>query len=97
MLQPVIDRFISLGVANNIFSKLTMKDYLANPFKYQKVKFIPHAFQSIKLKDDADAYSTLIDIGVFSREDVCAIFGKDVDNVDRERKIHPMTGESANA
>lgn len=96
MMQPIIDRFISLGVSYNIFEKLKMKDYLANPFKYTKVKFIPHAFQSIKLKDDAAAYQTLMDIGVFSREDVCAIFGKDIDSVDRERKLHPIHTEDSN-
>jgi len=81
--RPIVLRWLHIGILAGVFKTIDTRDYLADPYKYQRIRFIPQAWDYVNPVDDRIAEQMDIRNGLTTREDKVRLRGSDVDRIDR--------------
>lgn len=81
--RPIVLRWLHVGMLAGVFKTIKLRDYLADPYRFQKIRFIPQAWDYVNPVDDRIAEQMDIRNGLTTREDKIRLRGDDVDRIDR--------------
>lgn len=82
--RPIVNRWFHTAVLAGVFKTVSLADYLANPRKYQRITFMPDAWDYTSPVDDRIAEQMDIRNGLDSRGAIVGRRGMDVEKLDKE-------------
>jgi len=81
--RPTVLRWLKVGMLSGAFKTISMQEYLANPYRFQRINFIPQAWDYVSPVDDRIAEQMDIRNGLTTREERVMLRGRSVDKIDR--------------
>ncbi len=92
--RPVINRWIRTAVLNRVTTTISIKEYLKNPRRFQRVEWQPDGWDYVDPVKDRIADALDVRHGFNSRAAIVSRRGRDVERVDRENKADSERAES---
>lgn len=81
--RPIVLRWLHVAMLSGVFKTISLSEYLTNPYKFQKISFIPQAWDYVNPVDDRVAEQMDMRNGLVTRDDRVRLRGGDADRVDR--------------
>lgn len=88
--RPAVLRWLHVGMLAGKFRTIPIQQYLADPYQFQCIRFIPQAWDYVNPVDDRVAEQMDIRNGLETRAEKAMLRGKSIDKIDRsnaERNI----------
>lgn len=84
--RPIVLRWLHVGVLSGAFKTIPVQEYLASPYTFQRISFIPQAFDYVQPLVDRQAVQMDIRNGLTTRDEQAQLQGRDVDRIDRTNR-----------
>lgn len=81
--RPIVLKWMTTGVLAGAFKTITPSEYFAKPRRFQRISFIPQAFDYVQPVVDRQAIQMDIRNGLTTREEQAKLRGKDIERIDR--------------
>lgn len=92
--RPVVNRWIRTAVLNRVTTTISIKEYLANPRRFQQVEWQADGFDYVDPVKDRIADALDVRHGFNSRTAIVSKRGRDSERVDKENKADSDRAES---
>lgn len=81
--RPIVLRWMTAGVLAGTFKTISRDEYFGNQRRFQRISFIPQAFDYVQPVIDRQAVQMDIRNGLTTREEQAKLRGKDIERIDR--------------
>lgn len=81
--RPIVLRWLHIGMLAGAFKTIQLAEYLANPYRFQRIRYIPQAFDYVQPVVDRQAIRMDIRNGLTTREEQALLRGRNIDQIDR--------------
>lgn len=84
--RPITLRWLHVGMLAGKFKTISINEYLQDTYKFQRIRFIPQAFDYVQPVVDRQAVLMDIRSGVTTREEQALLRGRNIDQIDRANR-----------
>ena len=81
--RPIVLKWMTTGVLAGAFKTISPTEYFANQRRFQRISFVPQAFDYVQPVVDRQAIQMDIRNGLTTREEQAKLRGKDIERIDR--------------